>query len=198
MSETSTSQDHVSYYIDHTIYTGRPADTTSRLPKEIRTYDLLDSLGIAYARADHDTLPTMEACQEVGNLLGIEICKNLFLRNTQKTAFYLLILPGRKKFKTAALSKQIGSARLSFAEPEFMEQYLNITPGSVSVLGLMNDPENKVRLLIDKDILKNHPYFGCHPCINTSSLKFRTEDLLNKILPAIHHNYTIVDLPYAE
>ena len=198
MSETSTSQDPVSYYIDHSIYTGRPADTTSRLPKEIRTYDLLDSLGIAYARADHDTLPTMEACQEVGNLLGIEICKNLFLRNTQKTAFYLLILPGRKKFKTAALSKQIGSARLSFAEPEFMEQYLNITPGSVSVLGLMNDPENKVRLLIDKDILKNHPYFGCHPCINTSSLKFRTEDLLNKILPAIHHNYTIVDLPYAE
>lgn len=198
MSETSTSQDHVSYYIDHTIYTGRPADTTSRLPKEIHTYDLLDSLGIAYARADHDTLPTMEACQEVGNLLGIEICKNLFLRNTQKTAFYLLILPGRKKFKTAALSKQIGSARLSFAEPEFMEQYLNITPGSVSVLGLMNDPENKVRLLIDKDILKNHPYFGCHPCINTSSLKFRTEDLLNKILPAIHHDYTMVDLPYAD
>ena len=198
MSETSTSQDPVSYYIDHTIYTGRPADTTSRLPKEIRTYDLLDSLGIAYARADHDTLPTMDACQEVGNLLGIEICKNLFLRNTQKTAFYLLILPGRKKFKTAALSKQIGSARLSFAEPEFMEQYLNITPGSVSVLGLMNDPENKVRLLIDKDILKNHPYFGCHPCINTSSLKFRTEDLLNKILPAIHHDYTMVDLPYAE
>lgn len=198
MSETSTLQDPVSYYIDHTIYTGRPADTTGRLPKEIRTYDLLDSLGIAYARADHDTLPTMEACQEVGNLLGIEICKNLFLRNTQKTAFYLLILPGRKKFKTAALSKQIGSARLSFAEPEFMEQYLNITPGSVSVLGLMNDPENKVRLLIDKDILKNHPYFGCHPCINTSSLKFRTEDLLNKILPAIHHDYTMVDLPYAE
>lgn len=198
MSETSTSQDHVSYYIDHTIYTGRPADTTSRLPKEIRTYDLLDSLGIAYTRADHDTLPTMEACQEVGKLLGIEICKNLFLRNTQKTAFYLLILPGSKKFKTAALSKQIGSARLSFAESEFMEQYLNITPGSVSVLGLMNDPENKVRLLIDKDILENHPYFGCHPCINTSSLKFRTEDLLNKILPAIHHNYTIVDLPYAE
>ena len=198
MSETSTSQDPVSYYIDHTIYTGRPADTTSRLPKEIRTYDLLDSLGIAYARADHDTLPTMEACQEVGNLLGIEICKNLFLRNTQKTAFYLLILPGRKKFKTAALSKQIGSARLSFAEPEFMEQYLNITPGSVSVLGLMNDPENKVRLLIDKDILKNHPYFGCHPCINTTSLKFRTEDLLNKILPAMHHDYTMVDLPYAD
>ena len=130
MSETSTSQDPVSYYIDHTIYTGRPADTTARLPKEIRTYDLLDSLGITYTRADHDTLPTMEACQEVGKLLGIEICKNLFLRNTQKTAFYLLILPGSKKFKTAALSKQIGSARLSFAEPEFMERPRKQSPAA--------------------------------------------------------------------
>ena len=198
MSEISTSQNPVSYYIDHNLYTGRPADITGRLPKEIRTYDLLDSLGITYTRVDHDAMPTIEACKGVDDLLGIEICKNLFLRNTQKTAFYLLLLPGNKKFKTAVLSKQIGSARLSFAEPEFMEQYLDITPGSVSVLGLMNDPENKVRLLIDKEILDNHPYFGCHPCINTSSLKFRTEDLLNKILPAIHHDYTMVDLPYAE
>ena len=177
---------------------GRPADTTGRLEKEIRTYDFLDALQVPYQRIDHETLMTIEACKDVDKVLDAVICKNLFLRNTQKTAFYLLILPGSKKFKTAALSKQIGSARLSFAEPEFMEQYLNITPGSVSVLGLMNDPENKVRLLIDKDILENHPYFGCHPCINTSSLKFRTEDLLNKILPAIHHDYTMVDLPYAE
>ncbi len=198
MSEISTSQNPVSYYIDRTLYTGRPADTTGRLPKEIRTYDLLGSLGITYTRVDHDAMPTIEACKGVDDLLSIEICKNLFLRNTQKTAFYLLLLPGNKKFKTAVLSKQIGSARLSFAESEFMEQYLDITPGSVSVLGLMNDPENKVRLLIDKEILDNHPYFGCHPCINTSSLKFRTEDLLNKILPAIHHDYTMVDLPYAE
>ncbi len=198
MSETSTSQNPVSYYIDRTLYTGRPADTANRLPKEIRTYDLLDSLGITYTRVDHDMLPTMEACQEVDKLLGIDICKNLFLRNTQKTDFYLLLLPGNKKFKTAALSKQIGSARLSFAEPEFMEQYLDITPGSVSVLGLMNDTQNKVLLLIDKEILDNHPYFGCHPCINSSSLRFRTEDLLNKILPAIHHDYTMVDLPYVE
>ena len=172
---------------------GRPADTAGRLEKEIRTYDLLDSLGITYTRADHDTLPTMEACQEVGKLLGIEICKNLFLRNTQKTAFYLLILPGSKKFKTAALSKQIGSARLSFAEPEFMEKYLDITPGSVSVLGLMNDHEKKVQLLIDEDVLKD-PYFGCHPCINTSSLKFTTKDFTEKIIPALEHEPIIVNL----
>lgn len=184
------------YYIDPTIYDGRPQNPEERLEKELRTYDLLDRLGVSYKRLDHDAMPTIEACHDVDKLLGIEICKNLFLRNAQKTAFYLLLLPGTKKFKTAALSKQIGSARLSFAEPEFMEEFLDITPGSVSVLGLMNDKENRVRLLIDKDVLENLS-FGCHPCINTSSLRFETKDLLEKILPAIHHQWTVVDLPSA-
>lgn len=191
MNDTQTT-----YYIDPTIYDGRPRNPEGRLEKELRTYDLLDRLGVSYKRLDHDAMPTIEACHDVDQLLGIEICKNLFLRNAQKTAFYLLLLPGTKKFKTAALSKQIGSARLSFAEPEFMEEFLDITPGSVSVLGLMNDKENRVRLLIDKDVLKN-PSFGCHPCINTSSLRFQTKDLLEKILPAIHHPWTVVDLPSA-
>ena len=191
MNDTQTT-----YYIDPTIYDGRPRNPEGRLEKELRTYDLLDRLGVSYKRLDHDAMPTIEACHDVDQLLGIEICKNLFLRNAQKTAFYLLLLPGTKKFKTAALSKQIGSARLSFAEPEFMEEFLDITPGAVSVLGLMNDKENRVRLLIDKDVLEN-PSFGCHPCINTSSLRFQTKDLLEKILPAIHHPWTVVDLPSA-
>lgn len=167
------------------------------MEKEIRTYDLLDSLQVPYVRVDHDALPTIEACREVDQLLGTEICKNLFLRNAQKTDFYLLLMPGNKKFKTAVLSKQIGSARLSFGEAEFMESFLDITPGSVSVMGLMNDRENRVRLLIDKDILEGE-YFACHPCINTSSLRFRTSDLMEKILPALGHPHTVVDLPYAE
>ena len=183
------------YHIDPTVYEGRPRDISGRLPKELRVYDLLDSLHVPYKRTDHDALPTIEACHEVNRLLEIDICKNLFLCNAQKTAFYLLMMPGTKKFKTAALSKQIGSTRLSFAGAEYMEQLLDITPGSVSVLGLMNDHENRVRLLIDRDVLENHPYLGCHPCINTSSLKIRTQDLLDVILPAIHHPYTLVDLP---
>lgn len=185
------------YHINHTLFQGRPQDTAGRLEKEIRVYDLLDSLGVSYTRVDHDALPTIEACQEVDQLLEIEICKNLFLRNTQKTDFYLLLMPGTKKFKTAILSKQIGSARLSFGEPEFMEQLMDLTPGSVTVMGLMNDPDKRVRLLIDKDVLEN-PRFACHPCINTSSLRFSTEDLIQKILPALGHTYTVVDLPYAE
>ena len=183
------------YHIDHTLYQGRPSDLTGRLAKEIRTYDRLDSLGVSYTRVDHDALPTIEACLEVDRLLGSEICKNLFLRNAQKTDFYLLLMPGNKKFKTALLSKQIGSARLSFAEPEFLEQFLDITPGSVSVLGLMNDSDCHVRLLIDRDVIEGHDYVGCHPCINTSTLKLRTEDLLNQLLPAMHHDYTLVTLP---
>lgn len=172
---------------------GRPADCTGRLEKEIRTYDFLDKLNIEYERVDHEELNTMAACEEVDRLFNATICKNLFLCNTQKTKFYLLMMPGDKKFVTKELSSQIGSARLSFASPEFMEKYLDITPGSVSVLGLMNDKEKKVRLLIDEDVLQGE-YIGCHPCINTSSLKLKTEDLIHKIIPAMEHEITIVNL----
>ena len=178
---------------------GRPENTDNRLNKEIRVYDFLDKLGIQYQRIDHEAAMTMEACEEVDRILGDDttICKNLFLCNRQETDFYLLLMPGDKPFKTKDLSAQIHSARLSFAKPEYMEKYLDITPGSVSVLGLMNDSEKKVQLLIDEDVMKE-PYFGCHPCINTSSLKFTTEDLMQKIIPALEHEPVTVTLPVPE
>lgn len=178
---------------------GRPENAEGRLEKEIRVYDLLDSLGVKYQRIDHEAAMTMEACEEIDRTLSqgeedkVSICKNLFLCNRQETDFYLLLIPGNKPFKTKYLSAQIGSSRLSFAKPEYMEKYLDITPGSVSVLGLMNDHEKKVRLLIDEDVLKDE-YFACHPCINTSSLKIRTEDLTEKIIPAMGHEPQIVRL----
>ena len=178
---------------------GRPENTEGRLEKEIRVYDFLDSLGINYQRIDHEAAMTMEACEEIDRTLSegeensVAICKNLFLCNRQETEFYLLLIPGDKPFKTKYLSAQIGSSRLSFAKPEYMEKYLDITPGSVSVLGLMNDHEKKVRLLIDEDVLKDE-YFGCHPCINTSSLKIRMEDLTEKIIPAMGHEPVLVKL----
>ena len=176
---------------------GRPADLSGRLPKEIRSYDLLDSLGIAYRRIDHEAAMTMEACAAIDEALDATICKNLLLCNRQCTAFYLLMIPGNKTFKTSVLSKQIGSSRLSFADAQYMEQFLDITPGSVSVLGLMNDHEHHVQLLIDEDVLKGE-FFGCHPCINTSSLRLRTSDLMEKIIPAMGHEPRIVSLPAAE
>ncbi len=178
---------------------GRPEDTGGRLEKEIRVYDFLDSLGVPYQRVDHEAAMTMEACGEIDRALsegadkGVAICKNLFLCNRQETDFYLLLIPGSKPFKTKYLSAQIGSARLSFAKAEYMEKYLDITPGSVSVMGLMNDREKKVRLLIDGDVLKEE-YFACHPCINTSSLRLKTADLVEKVIPALEHEPVAVRL----
>ena len=138
---------------------------------------------------------TMEACEEIDRTLGDDttICKNLFLCNRQETNFYLLLMPGDKPFKTKDLSAQIHSARLSFAKPEYMEKYLDITPGSVSVMGLMNDHDNAVRLLVDEDVLKGE-WVGCHPCINTSSLRIKTKDMFGPVIKAMHHDMTVVKL----
>lgn len=179
-------------FIDTKVYTG---GAEGRIEKEMRSYALLDSLGLEYRRVDHEHADTIEACEQVEGLLGCKICKNLFLTNRQQTDFYLLVMPGEKPFKTKLLSKQIGSARLSFASAEHMEKYLDITPGSVSILGLMNDKGGAVRLLVDRDLLKEE-YFGCHPCINTSSLRLKTADVLERLLPAMGHEPTFVDLPW--
>jgi len=175
------------------LYYGRPEDVKDRLPREIRTYDFLDSLGIEYVRTDHEPADNMEACNKIDAVLGVIICKNLFLCNRQKTKFYLLMMPGDKKFKTKELSKQINSARLSFADPEAMLAYLDIEPGAVSIMGLMNDVDNHVQLVIDKDVYEEE-MFGCHPCINTSSLKMKASDVWEKFLPAVHHEPIFVDL----
>ena len=175
------------------LHEGRPIDCAGRLDKEIRCYDFLDKLGVAYQRIDHAPAMTMEVCADIDAALEATICKNLLLCNRQCTSFYLLMIPGNKHFKTTELSHQIGSSRLSFAAPEYMEAFLDITPGSLSILGLMNDKEMKVQLLIDEDVLKGE-YVGCHPCINTSSLRIRTEDLVQKVIPAMGHAPRIVTL----
>lgn len=174
---------------------GRPANWQDRLPKEIRVYDLLDNLGISYQRIDHEAAMTMEACAAVDEALQATICKNLMLCNRQNTDFYLLLIPGDKPFKTKELSKQIETSRLSFAASEFMEEFLDITPGSLSVFGLMNDKDMRVQLLIDEDVLKGE-YIGFHPCINTSSLRLKTTDLTQKIIPAMGHAPRLVKLEY--
>lgn len=176
-----------------TLEKGRPKDTTGRLDKEIAAYDFLDGLGVEYERVDHEPLMTMEACQEADQALDAAICKNLFLCTANKKKFYLVMLEGEKRFVTKDVSKKIGTSRLSFASETYMEEFLGLTPGSVSVLGLMNDRENRVQLVIDKDILKEK-YVGCHPCINTSSIRFTTKDLMEKIIPAMGHDPLVVEL----
>ena len=174
---------------------GRPADTTGRLDKEIRTYDLLDKLGIQFWRTDHGWMKadTMEDCLLIERTLGARICKNLFLCNRQKTNFYLLCMPPHKAFHTKDLSHQIGSARLSFAPEEQLWDLLHCTPGSATILGLMNDDENRVQLLIDKETYEAE-YFSCHPCLCTSTIKLKTSDVKNMLLPKVHHEPIVVEL----
>jgi len=181
--------------MEYILEKGSPLSYTDRLLKEQRCYDLLNGLGIEYFRCDHPdaNASTIEACHDIDRVLEALICKNLFLCNRQHTDFYLLMMPGDKVFKTKELSSQLGCARLSFASAEEMEEYLDITPGSVSVLGLMNDKENKVRLIVDEDVLKGE-FVGCHPCINTSSLRLYTKDLFGVVIEAMHHDMTVVRL----
>ncbi len=181
--------------MDILVESGRPAYCVGRVENEVRSYDFLDDLHIEYMRADHPMAFDMQTCDAVGETLGTHICKNLFLCNRQETSFYLLMMPADKKFKTKDISSQIGSSRLSFANERHMKDLLGLTPGSVSVLGLMNDRERRVSLLIDKDLLVEHDSIGIHPCINTSTVKVSISDLMEKIIPALGYAPTLVELP---
>lgn len=176
-----------------TIETGRPADCSGRLEKECAVYDLLEQLNIPFTRADHPAAFTMEECEAVSQALRTPICKNLFLCNRQKTAFYLLLLPASKPFRTKEITAQLGCARLSFAGEEQLASLLHLTPGSATIFGLQYDTENRVQLVVDRDLL-DEAYFGCHPCINTSTIRLSTSDVFDRLTHALHHNYTLVTL----
>ena len=177
-----------------TLYEGRPESCEGRQDREIRCYDLLDELNVPFQRLDHEPAMTMEICAEIEKSLRAMICKNLFLCNRQATAFYLLMMPGDKPFKTKYLSARLGVSMLSFADEEHMMEFLDTSPGSVSVLGLMNDRTGRVQLVIDRDVMTDE-HIGCHPCINTSSIRFKMDRLLDTVLPAIGHEPVFVDLP---
>lgn len=172
---------------------GSPGDTAGRPEKEIRVYRLLDALDIRFQRIDHESVNTMEASAEINSMLDAIVCKNLFLWDSKKEHFYLLMVAGDKKFRSGEIAGQIGSTRLSFAPAEYMEAYLDITPGSVSIMGLMNDREKHVELLVDEEVPKAE-YLGCHPCVNTASLRIKTKDVLERFLPAVGHAYRTVHM----
>ena len=162
-------------------------------PQEAAAFDFLDALGIPYERVTHEEADTMEKCDDVSAVLGVDVCKNLFLCNRQKTAFYLLCMPPHKPFHTKDLSHQIGSARLSFAPEEQLWELLHCTPGSATILGLMNDTQKRVQLLIDRETF-DAEYFSCHPCLCTSTLRLRTADVQNVLLPRLGCTPVIVEL----
>ena len=186
-----TKGEIMSVNINNNIFLGRPADKRTTI--EELTYDFLDSHNIQFCRTDHSSADTIEDCKLIEKVINAKICKNLFLKNSAKTQYYLLLMDGDKKFDSKVISHQIGSTRLSFADEEDMLSYLKTQPGSVSILCLINDLSNKIKLLIDSDLLE-HDYFCCHPCKNTSTLKFTTNDIINKFLPSVNHEFTIVKI----
>ena len=175
------------------LYNGRPQDVSGRTEKEIQVYDYLDDLSISYSRLDHAPAFGSETalCEEIERSLGAKICKNLFLANRQRTKFYMLMIPEHKVFKSSDISKQAGSSRLHFAESEYMEELIGCTPGSASVMGLIYDTDHKVQLLVDDEVI-NAEYVGCHPCINTSSLRIRSEDIFKPFVEATGHYFIVV------
>lgn len=179
--------------IDPMIFSGAPEDMSGRQSVEAACYEFLGRLGVEFSRVDHEEADTIEKCLEIEEIIGVGICKNLFLCNRQKTDFYLLMMDGHKQFRTADVSKKLGVSRLSFGTAEDMQALLGVTPGSVSVLGLMNDKNRRVQLVIDKDVIAKD-FIRCHPCRNTSTLRIATTDLLGKILPALHRNPTVISL----
>ena len=173
------------------VYTGAPEDVRQSVEQSI--YELLQQLQIPFTRVDHDEAHTMEDCAAISQVLGVDICKNLVLTPRNRSAFYLLALPGDKQFLTKDFSKQIGSSRLSFATAEDMTELLGVQPGSASVLALMNDPDHRVTLALDRQVVESE-YFGCHPCRNTSALRLKTADVLEIFLKHTGHEPIIVDL----
>lgn len=182
------------FFVEPVLYTGRDGDKSAPGSKQGMVYDFLDRLEISYLRVDHAQADTIAQCGDIEKILGAKVCKNLFLRSRQADAFYLLLMPGDKPFRTAVVSKLLGTARLSFAEPEYLARYLGVTPGSVSILGLIYDAGHTVRLLIDREVA-DEAYIGCHPCVNTSTLKLRTDDIFRKFLPGTGHIPTVLDIP---
>lgn len=173
------------------LYEGRPVDRKS--PTEEKVYDFLIKSGISFQCIEHTAADTIEDCHLIENYIGAKICKNLFLKNSAATQYYLLLMNGDTKFDSKVISHQINSTRLSFSTPENMLKYLGVEPGSASVLGLINDTDSKIILLVDSKLFDDE-FFCCHPCKNTSTLRFRTADIFNKFIPLTEHTYTVVNL----
>ncbi len=155
--------------------------------------DYLKNLGIDYLIKTHDSAETLEKCAEIEKMIDGRICKNLFLQTTNGSAYYLLMMDSSKKFVTKEVSKALGSSRLSFSNGDKMEEMLRTAPGSLSITSLIFDKENKVSLAIDEDVLKEE-FICCHPCDCTATLKIKTSDIVDILIPSFGRTPIIIKI----
>ena len=155
--------------------------------------DYLKNLGIEFSVISHDAAETLEKCAEIEKIIGGKICKNLFLQTTTGSVHYLLMMSSKKKFVTKEVSKLLGSSRLSFASGEKMEEMLGTSSGSLSITSLVFDKEKKVKLAIDRDVISEE-YICCHPCDCTATLKIKTSDVTDILIPSLGVAPIIIDI----
>lgn len=173
------------------VMTTAPEDERGAL--ETKVYQELERLNISYERVDNDTVETMEECVEISEKLGAEIRKTIVCCNRQKTEFFLVVLPASKRFDSKLFAAMMRTARVSFASAEDMESLIGLTPGEASVMGILNDPEAKIKVVVDKAVA-DAEWFACNPGANTTHIRFKTKQLLDTFLPAENHKAEIIML----
>lgn len=155
------------------------------MPNQQEIIAFLDSLAITYEYHNHPKAHTIDACLALPFITeDVTICKNLFLCNRQQTQYYLLLLKPDTVFRTSAVSKALGSSRLSFAPEDSLPRLLNLTSGSVSPFGLLYDHEHKI-MLAAEEAVTDTPRIAFHPCDNSATVILTQEDFWKTVLPAL-------------
>ena len=172
-------------------YASAPAEFQNDLHRQV--YETLEKLSIPYFRVDTDEAITMEDCIAIADKLNTPVVKTLFLCNRQQTNFYLFVTTSEKAFSTKNFSRAMGISRVSFASPEQLESMLGTKVGSASVLSLLHDPEQRVHLVLDRQVLIE-PWFGCSDTTTTGYMKLVTDEMLHKFLPHVDHLPTIINI----
>jgi Ala-tRNA(Pro) deacylase len=168
-----------------------PATYKSDLQK--RVFGALNDLHIPFQRVDTDEAITMDDCVMIDQRLQMKMVKTLFLCNRQQTEFYLFITCGDKSFRSKDFSHALGISRVSFAPAEMLLTMLHTHVGAATVLSMLEDDDNRVKVVMDKDVTAEE-WYGCSDGTTTGYMKLRTDDVMNVFLPFVHHQATVIEV----
>lgn len=143
-------------------------------------YELLNSKNIKYEIQEHEAIYNMEELSKIDLLYPESDAKNIFVRDDKKSNYYLITIKGSKKVDLKNFKDKYNTRRLSFSSSEDLLNILNLTPGSVTPIGLLNDKDLKVKFYIDKELIDMN-MIGVHPNDNTATIWLKTSDLIGLI-----------------
>jgi len=178
------------FYISE-IQTTAPAEF--KTPLQELVYTTLQDLQVPFERVDTDEAITMEDCILINEKLHVQIVKTLFLCNRQQTNFYLFVTTADKPFVTKDFSSAVGIPRVSFASVELLNNLLGTPVGGATIFGTLLDKENKVQVLIDKDVL-NEEWYGCSDGTPRGYMKISRDWILNDFLQYTQHTPTFIQV----